>query len=95
MQMQACLAATLPALPADSGSLMHTRNTPAGAEREKRLASIAYADPLHRTWFEVAQTSICCIGRVAAGLAGRPHTVQLGPQAIHPSRGSDLTGTND
>lgn len=67
----------------------HTRRGTTG----KRLASIAYADPLHRTWFEVAQTSVCCIGRVAAGLAGRSHVCNWTPQPT--PRGSDLDGTTN
>lgn len=65
----------------------HTRRGTTG----KRLASIAYADPLHRTWFEVAQTSVCCIGRVAAGLAGRSHVCNWAPSP-HPG---DQTLTRD
>lgn len=70
---QACLGCHAACLLADSApNATHKEHTRRGTTG-KRLASIAYADPLHRTWFEVAQTSVCCIGRVAAGLAGRSH----------------------
>lgn len=69
----ACLGCHAACLLADSApNATHKEHTRRGTTG-KRLASIAYADPLHRTWFEVAQTSVCCIGRVAAGLAGRSH----------------------
>lgn len=100
--MHVCMQAGLPGchaacLLADSApNATHKEHTRRGTTG-KRLASIAYADPLHRTWFEVAQTSVCCIGRVAAGLAGRSHmcnwTREGNPPS--PSRGSDLDGTTN
>lgn len=97
---QACLGCHAACLLADSApNATHKEHTRRGTTG-KRLASIAYADPLHRTWFEVAQTSVCCIGRVAAGLAGRSHmcnwTREGNPpsQPAHP-RGSDLDGTTN